>query len=169
MLVASAVLIAAAIIWAGSRVARELSARRDARASIAQLLAVFAPGVAAASADPRALLTWQPLAATARQIFPDEFAALDKAAGGAFPFSDEQIHAAHARWTADWLAWERSHDAEYKLKALLVEQELGDTLASAGGRARIDAIERDKLDQYQRRYEEYTRIARGLQALVSKP
>lgn len=115
------------------------------------------------------MLTWQPLAATARQIFPDEFAALDKAAGGAFPFSDEQIHAAHARWTADWLAWERSHDAEYKLKALLVEQELGDTLASAGGRARIDAIERDKLDQYQRRYEEYTRIARGLQALVSKP
>ena len=28
------------------------------------------------------------------------------------------MQAAHAQWTADWLAWERTHDAEYKLKAV---------------------------------------------------
>ena len=98
----------------------------------------------------------------------DEFAALDRASGGTFPFTHEQIQAAHARWTTEWLAWERSHDAEYKLKAALAEQELGDRLNSPSGRARIDVIERDKLDRYQQRYEEYTRIARGLQALASK-
>ena len=168
MLLGSAVLIAAAIVWAGWRVARELSAHRAPRTSIPQLFAIFAPGVAAAAADPRALLAWQPLAATARRMFPNEFAALDRASGGTFPFTNEQIHAAHARWTTDWLAWERSHDAEYKLKAMLVEQELGDRLTSPSGRAQIDAIERDKLDRYQQRYEEYTRIARGLQALVPK-
>ncbi len=52
-----------------------------------QLLALFAPGVAAVAEEPRALLAWQPLAVTARKIFPAEFAALDRAAGGTFPFS----------------------------------------------------------------------------------
>ncbi len=51
---------------------------------------------------------------------------------------------------------------------MLLEQELGDRLTTPAGRARMDAIERDKLDRYQRRYEEYTRIARGLQALAAK-
>jgi hypothetical protein len=32
-------------------------------------------------------------------------------------------------------------------------------------RAKVDAIEREKLDAYQRRYEEYVRVAKALQAL----
>lgn len=168
MLSISALVVAAAVAWAGWRIAREIAAGRQARPALERLLAVFAPGIAAAAADPRALLAWQPLAATARRLFPDEFAALDKASGGTFPFSAEQLQAAHARWTADWLAWERAHDADYKLKITTLEHDLGDVLNSPYGRARLDAVEREKLDRYQQRYEEYTRTARGLQALVSK-
>ncbi len=32
----------------------------------------------------------------------------------------ERIEAAHAQWTADWLAWEGAHDAEFKSKAAAV-------------------------------------------------
>src|SRR5215471_4943737 len=35
------------------------------------------------------------------------------------------------------------------------------------GRARLDALEREKLDLYQRRYEEYVRVAKALQKLAS--
>ncbi len=38
-----------------------------------------------------------------------------------FPFGPDQIQNAHARWTADWLAWELVHDTEYKLKAAAAE------------------------------------------------
>ena len=34
-------------------------------------------------------------------------------------------------------------------------------------RARLDAVEREKLDRYQRRYAEYVRVAKALQALSS--
>jgi hypothetical protein len=33
-------------------------------------------------------------------------------------------------------------------------------------RARVDAVEREKLDAYQRRYQEYVQVARALQALT---
>ena len=36
------------------------------------------------------------------------------------------------------------------------------------GRARLDAVEQEKLDLYQQHYEEYTRIAKGLQALIRR-
>jgi hypothetical protein len=52
------------------------------------------------------------------------------------------------------------------LKAAAIEEELGERTASPYGRARLDAVERDKLERYQRRYEEYTRTSRGLQALI---
>jgi hypothetical protein len=167
MAVVAALIVAGSIAWAAQAIVREWrKARGDAsRARTAQLLRTFAPGVAAAQNDPRALLAWQPLARMARQVCPDEFAALDHAAGGAFPFSREQLEAAHARWTADWLAWERSHDAAFKLKAAVVEDELASSGGSPLVRARLDAVEREKLDQYQRRYEEYIRIAKALQAL----
>ena len=122
---------------------------------------MLAPALGAAERDPRALLVWQPLANTARQIFPAECSALDRAAGRTFPFTKEQVQAAHAAWTADWLAWERTHDAEYKLKAAALEPD-----ASPLGRARLDAVEREKLDTYQRRYEDYVKVARALQALT---
>jgi hypothetical protein len=164
----SALIVAAALVWGALRIARELAPRREQGGHrIARLLELFAPA-AAAGVDPRTLLAWHPVAATARELFPAEFAAIDKARGATFPFSADQIRAAHSRWTAEWLAWERLHDGECKLRAAAVEHELGAQTATPYGRARMDAVERDKLEQYQRRYEEYTRIAKGLQALLDR-
>lgn len=164
----SAVVVAGAVAWAGVRVARTMAAARveDERTRSLQLLALFAPGIVAAADDPRALVIWQPVAAAARRLFPTEFAALDHASGGRFPFSAEQIEASHARWSADWLAWELAHDTEYKLKAAAVEQELAASGNSAVGRARLDAVEREKLERYQQRYSEYVRVSRALQTLT---
>ena len=71
------------------------------------------------------------------------------------------------RVATDWLAWERSHDAEFKLKAAIIEQEIAATGSSAVLRARLDAVESEKLDLYQRRYQEYVRVAKALQGLVT--
>lgn len=168
LFILGALIVAAAVAWAGWHIASELASRDKEADQAAKLLALFAPGIVAAAADPRALLPWQSLAATARKIYPKEFAALDAASGATFPFSADQIDRAHARWTTDWLAWERSHDAECKLRAAIVEHELGDAVDTVYGRARLDAVERDKLDQYQRRYEDYTRVAKALQALLTR-
>jgi hypothetical protein len=164
----AALIVAGALIWGARAIVRESRASRAERAHerTLRILALFAPGVDAAAADPRALLTWQPLAAAARKTFPEEFAALDRASGAPFPFSKERLQAAHARWTAEWLAWERSHDGEYKLKVAAAEGDLQAAGGSAIARARLDGIEREKLELYQRRYEEYVRVARALQALV---
>jgi hypothetical protein len=165
----SASIVAVAIIWSGWHIGGEMRAARggaDVRDRVATLLTLFAPGLAAAQQDPRAFLVWQPIAKAARQIFPEEFASLDRAAGGAFPFSTERIEAAHARWTTDWLAWELAHDTEYKLKAAVVEHELSAQGGTGIGRARLDAIEREKLDLYQRHYADYVKTAKALQALI---
>jgi hypothetical protein len=161
--------VAGAVAWAGLQIARELRAAREqtSRARALELLGIFAPAVGAAHADPRALLQWQPLARAARELVPEEFAALDRATGEAFPFSAEGILAAHARWTAEWLAWERAHDAEYKMKAAAAERELAVSGGSPIVGAQLEAVEREKLDRYQRRYEEYVRIAKALQALTA--
>jgi hypothetical protein len=171
LLVFSALIVAGIVAWACLQIARELKATRDqaARGRALQILTAFVPAVGAAHADPRALLLWQPLARTARQLFPDEFAALDRASGATFPFSDEIVQAAHARWTADWLAWEGTHDAEFKVKAATLEHELGASGGSPIVRARLDAVEREKLDRYQRRYEEYIRVSKALQAVMPEP
>jgi hypothetical protein len=163
-----ALILAAAVVWAGRWIARELMSTREqaARARVVQLLQLFAPAVAAAQADPRTLLTWQPLASAARRLAPDDFAAIDRAAGRTFPFTADDIHAAHARWTADWLSWERAHDSEFKLKASAAEYDLSVSGGSPVLRAKVDAIEREKLDAYQRRYEEYVRVAKALQSLT---
>jgi hypothetical protein len=161
-------IVAAAVAWAARHVVAELRAAREdaSRDRAATLLKLFAAAKAAAQADPRAYLVWQPIAQVARQLFPDESAALDRAAGGPFPFTPDQIQAAHAQWTADWLAWERTHDAEYKLKAVQAGAELAAAAHSDLARGRVDAIEREKLDLYQRRYAEYVRTAKALQALL---
>lgn len=166
--VAVAVIIVAALVLAVVRVQRiETSARQSTQAARRlQLLKLFAPGMAAAADDPRALLTWQPLASTARAMFPDDFAELDRAAGATFPFSRDQIEAAHARWSTDWLAWERTHDAECKLKAAAAEEELRASPGSSVLRARVENVEREKLERYQRRYEEYTRVSKALKKLM---
>lgn len=168
-LVGAAVLVAGAVCWAALRIAEEIRAARiDAtRTRAASLMQLLAPAVAAASTDPRAVVAWQPIADAARKAFPDEFALLDRASAGRFPFSTAQIHAAHAQWTADWLAWERTHDREYKRRAVEAEEALAGSAASATLRARLDAIEQEKLDSYQRRYQEYVTVAKALQALAN--
>jgi hypothetical protein len=163
----ASLIIAVALGWAAWQIVGELRAARDeaSRGRSLMLLQLFTPGLAAVQADPRALLVWQPLAKTARQLFPAEFATLDRAAGATFPFTPDQLQAAHAQWTADWLAWEYAHDAEYKLKAAMVEHEIGAQEASPLLRAKLDAVEREKLGLYQRRYQEYVRVAKALQAV----
>ena len=160
--------MAAAIVGAAFRIAAAVQAARPdaARARALELLALFTPAIGAAAADPRAILVWQPLARMARQMFPEECAELDAAAGAAFPFSQERLQAAHAQWTTDWLGWERTHDAEYRLKAAVIEQEMAILGGSPVLRARLDAVEQEKLELYQRRYAEYVRVAKALQALV---
>ena len=161
LVLVSALIVAAAIGAVGVQVAAAINAARaDAtRARALAIMSLLAPGVAAAVDDPRVLLAWQPLAGTARKIFPDEFVLLDAAAGARFPFSADQLQAAHARWTAEWLAWEQRHDAESKLKAAEAESAYAASGGSPLTRARCDAVEREKLEVYQRRYEEYIRVA----------
>jgi hypothetical protein len=131
------------------------------------LASLFAPAMERAHDDPRVLLTWQPLARTLRARFPEEFAALDSASGSTFPFSKDMLAAAHARWTTEWLSWEKAHDGTYKLKALVAQQELKGDEPPGLARARLDAVEREKLELYQRRYEEYVRVGKALQALIA--
>ena len=166
-LLLSASILAAAVVWAAVRIVDEQRLAREAvaRGRAMALLQIFAPALAAAQADPRALLVWQPLAKSARQLFPEEFASLDHASGATFPFTSEQLQAAHSIWTADWLAWEQRHDAEFKLKAALIEHEVAGLGPSALGRAKIEAVEREKLELYQSHYRDYVRTAKALQAL----
>ena len=167
-LVIAALIVAAAIGAAAFVIATEVrAARADAtRTRALTILQLFAPGIEAARADPRALLVWHPLGRAVRHLFPIELAALDKAAGGSFPFTRDQVQAAHSQWTTDWLAWERAHDAEYKDRAAVAEHELAMSNGSPAARARVDAIQREKLDLYQRRYQDYVQVARALQALI---
>jgi hypothetical protein len=136
--------------------------------SVHQLLALFGPAAAAVQGDPRQLLVWQPIARTSRQLFPEAFAELDQASGGSFPFTREQLQAAHARCSSDWLGWERAHDAEYALKTAMVQEEI----ARIGGqptpllKTRLAAIEQEKLERYQQRYEDYIKTAKALAAFV---
>lgn len=168
MIIVAALIVSAAVLAAAFRIATAVQASRPdpIRARALDLMAMFAPALNAAAGDPRAILVWQPLAQMARQMFPEAFTLIDQAAGGRFPFSHDRLQSAHAQWTADWLAWERCHDAEYKLKAAVVEQEIAAAGTSAVLRARLDALEREKLDLYQRRYQEYVRVAKALQALA---
>src|SRR5262245_23988825 len=138
---AAAALVAAAIAWAAASVRSELTRARAeaARTRTLTLLTSFAPAIGAAQSDPRSILSWQPTARAARALFPQEFAELDRAMGAPFPLSPEHLQAAHAHWTADWLAWERTHDAEYKRKAAEAEQQLAAD-PSPATRARLDAI-----------------------------
>ena len=169
MILIAALIVAAAIAWAGLQIAGELRASRGPGTSdrVATLLTLFAPALTETQHDPRAFLVWQPIAKAARQLFPEEFAALDRATGRTFPFASERIEAAHAQWTADWLAWEFAHDTEYKLKAAVAEHELAAQGGSPAARARLETVEREKIELYQRRYADYVRTAKALQALIA--
>jgi len=167
-MVLPALLIAVAIAAAAWLVAKELRASRRS-ATVQSLLATFGRAIADVQRDPKELLVWQPIADAARRLFPDALAELDRAAGGTFPFTREQIQSAHARWSADWLFWERAHHFEYKLKAAAAEEELGRDRESEVARARLQAIEREQLERYQQRHEEYVRVSKALAALAERP
>jgi hypothetical protein len=169
VLLLGALIVAAAIWWVARQVVGEQRAARveASRSRVIVLLELFAPALAAARSDPRAFLVWQPIASSARQLFPAELAELDRVSGGTFPFNTGQLEAAHAQWTADWLTWERAHDAEYKLKAAVAEREVRAEDGSPVARAKQDAVELEKLELYQRRYQEYVRIAKALRALTT--
>jgi hypothetical protein len=156
-----ALVVGAALAFVLWRIADEL--RRERReATVRQVFATFA--TAATQQDPKQLVAWHPVAQTARKLFPEAFKDLDTSAGGAFPFTREQLNAAHARWTTEWLAWERAHDAEYSLKAAQVQDEIDRTQGppSALLRTRLAAVEQQKLERYQQRYEEYIKTAKAL-------
>lgn len=155
--------VLAYVLW---RIGGELTRRRQ-EAAIQQLLATFGPAVAAVQQDPRQLLVWFPLAKASRQLFPDAFRALDRAAGGTFPFSKDQLTAAHARCSSEWLAWERAHDAEYAVKVAQVQDEIDRNQGQSPLlRTRLAALEQQKLERYQQRYEEYVKTAKALAAFV---
>jgi hypothetical protein len=167
MLIALAVLVGAGVIaWAVVRATRVAPVVSDDAAKSRQLalLSAFAPAVVAAAHDPTVIVTWQPVVQTARALFPAEFAAIEKASGATFPFSSELVRQAHARWTTEWLVWERGHDAEFKRRAAAAHADPGAPITAAT-RAALDAIENEKLELYQRRYAEYVQIAKALQAI----
>lgn len=145
--------------------------RRRREQALLQLLATFGPAVAAGHADPERFVAWSEVARTARALFPDAFARLDTASGGRFPFSRQAVEAAHARWTADWLAWERQHDLEYKERAAAAESALAgaDPDAAEALRARLAAVNQEKLQTYQDRYERYVRVGKAIAALENGP
>ena len=142
--------------------------RRHRRAQLlTALLAMFGPVAARAQTEPRQLVAWGDIAATARALFPDLFRDLDAACGGRFPFSAELIKRSHDRWTAEWLAWEREHDLEYKIRSDRVEAELARAEADevSNLRAQLSAIEQEKLQRYQERYEDYVLLGKAIAEL----
>jgi hypothetical protein len=163
---AGLVLVAVAVAGAVFRIGAALERGRR-EATLRHVQALLAPAVQAVREDPRQFLAWHPVVRSSRRLFPEACAALDAAAGRPFPFGTGEVQEAHAQWTAAWLAWEGSHDGEYTLKAAALQEELTRT-GEAGtplGRARMAALEREKLERYQARYQEYVLTAKALQAL----
>jgi len=142
--------------------------RRERNAAVLAIVHTFGAAQAAAQHDPKQLLAWHPLAEATRKLFPAAFEALDTTTGGRFPFPKETVERAHAKVSSDWLAWEKAHDEEYRIKAAAAEQDLtaatGDAAALA--RARLDRVQHEKIERYQQRYEEYVRTAKALQGLL---
>ena len=152
----------ALVLW---RIGDQLQRQRNEMA-LQHLLALFAPAAAAVQHDPGQLVVWYPLARASRKLFPAAFKSLDAAAGGAFPFTKDQLKAAHARCSSEWLAWERAHDAEYAIKIAQVQDEIERAGQSTLVRTRLAALEQQKLERYQQRYEQYVKTAKALAAFA---
>lgn len=149
-----------------------VSAQRDCRrdAQILSLLSTFGSVRQSTRSDPRALLDWYAVAESARRLFPDAVAALD-ADGARFPFGQADIETAHTNWTAEWLAWERDHDATYQRRADEIESDLHGATGEPARAARnaLARLESEKLERYQRRYQEYVQVSKALAALSGAP
>lgn len=164
------VVVAAAAAVVAARIAA--AGRRMERGAVAAAaIETFTPLLLRVREDPRLLPHLARVARASRALHPDVYAELDRAYGDTFPLSAADFRAGHERWTAEWLAWERTHDAEYKLRAEQLETALRQNgeVDSPTGRARLAAIEREKLERYQQRYEEYIRTANELEALARRP
>jgi hypothetical protein len=156
-------LLAIVVAVTGAAIVASLRAsRRDAQ--IQTLLSTFGPLAERVRADPRLLLAWSPVAETARGLFPEAFRDIEAAAGDRFPFGRGLVESAHARWTADWLEWERTNDVEYRERSAALEAELDQSpeAVAKAARARLETLERERLERYQRRYEEYVGVSRAL-------
>ena len=156
--------LGAAVLAAQYFIRRDLERQHRERLTMTLLTRM---GPVVARAKPRELLAWRGAAQTIRRVYPDMIAHLEALRGERFPFASILIEGAQARWTAEWLAWERQHDADYKVRASTAEAELrAEGLdVTLEGRARLAAIEDEKLQSYQQRYEEYVRVASALKAL----
>ena len=141
--------------------------RRQHQEHLAALL-LASVGPATARADGRELLGWQHVAMALREVVPDAVRTIEQGTGQPFPFPREVVEDAHARWTADWLAWERGHDIRFRQRTSALEAELRDSgeADTASGQARLAALDDEKLQDYQRRYEEYVRVGKALAALA---
>ena len=120
--------------------------------------------------DPRVILGWANSFNTIRKLFPVTIKRIEQISGRSFPISDDFIDAAHARCTAEWLAWERKHNAEYQEKTALLEADIAatDRMADPEIRAKYARLEDEKLQSYQQRYEEYVSIGKALAELQQK-
>lgn len=156
--------LALVVLAVAERARRER--RRQHREQLAALL-LASVGPAVARADGRELLGWRNVATALREILPDAVRTIERGTGQPFPFPREVVDDAHARWTADWLAWERAHDIRYRQQASALEAELRGSgeAGTASGQARLAALDDEKLQDYQRRYEEYVRVGKALAAL----
>ncbi len=164
-LIVVAVVLAVVTASVAERYRRE-QRREHHQRIVALLLTTITPTVA--RAEPRELLAWRSAAEAVRELFPEAVATIEARTGERFPFPRAVVEDAHARWTADWLAWERRHDTEYRGRVTALTAEL--TAVGQDGatsvRAKLDALEDEKLQRYQQRYEEYARVGSGLIALV---
>ncbi len=154
----------AAVAAAQHYLRRDLERQHRERLAM-DLLTRMAPVVA--RAEPRELLAWRGAARAVRELYPEIVADLEQASGERFPFTPALVEGCLARWSAEWLAWERQHDTDYKVRVRTAEAELraDGRDDSPEGRARLASIEDEKLQSYQQRYEEYARVARDLTAL----
>ena len=165
-LIVVAVVLAVAAAGVTQRYRRE-QRREHHETIVALLLTTFMPAVA--RAEPRELLAWRTPADAVRKLYPEAVATIEAETGERFPFPRTVVEDAHAQWTAEWLAWERQHDTVYRERAATLEAELqatGGDDAAAAVRAKISTLEDEKLQTYQRRYEDYVRVGNGLIALT---
>ena len=158
--------VLAAIVLGAMERHRRAQRREHGERIVALLLTTMAPAVA--RAEPRELLAWRSAAEGIRELFPEEVATIEARMGDRFPFPRAVVEDVHARWTADWLAWERQHDTECRerVAALTAELNAAARESAPAVRAKLDALEDEKLQRYQRRYEEYVRVGNGLVALM---
>ena len=135
-----------------------------------QLMVVLLTGAAAAvgRAEPRELLAWHATADVVKRIFPEVIADIESKGGESFPIPRKVLEDTHAKWTAEWLAWERQHDADFRKRTSVLQAELEATghEHTPDGHARMAALEDEKLQSYQQRYEEYVLVGKGLTGLL---